>query len=85
MFGGLGFLADGNLAISANGRGGLLVRVDPSRADSLIDPPHVVPMEMRGTTMRGWLHVERSAVESDADLRRWVDHGVTFARTLPAK
>jgi hypothetical protein len=30
MFGGLAFLAGGNMAISASGQGGALVRVDPA-------------------------------------------------------
>lgn len=85
MFGGLGFLAAGNLAVSASGTGGLLVRVDPATADALVDPPGVVPFEMRGRTMRGWLRVDTAALASDAGLIRWVDHGLEFARSLPPK
>ena len=31
MFGGLAFLIQGNMAVSASGQGGLLLRVDPPR------------------------------------------------------
>jgi TfoX N-terminal domain len=31
MFGGLAFLVNGNMAVSASGRGGLLLRVDPAQ------------------------------------------------------
>lgn len=41
MFGGLAFLIQGNLAVSASGQGGLLLRVDPAGAESLIAEPHV--------------------------------------------
>ncbi|HEX2399103.1 MAG TPA: TfoX/Sxy family protein, partial [Mycobacterium sp.] len=41
MFGGLAFLINGHMAVSASGRGGLLLRVDPARTDELIEPPHV--------------------------------------------
>jgi len=85
MFGGLAFLLNGNMAVSASGQGGLLLRIDPAKADSLTSHPHVRRFEMRGRAMDGWLHVEPEAVEVDADLRRWVDEGLGYARSLPAK
>jgi hypothetical protein len=35
--------------------------------------------------MDGWLHVDASAVDNDDHLRRWVRHGVAYARSLPPK
>jgi hypothetical protein len=84
MFGGLAFLIDGNMSVAASGRGGLLVRVDPTGATDLVDR-HVQPMVMGGREMRGWLHVHPDAVHTDAELRQWVTRGVAFARSLPAK
>jgi hypothetical protein len=40
---------------------------------------------MRGREMRGWLRVESRDVRDDAELARWVELGVSFARSLPAK
>jgi hypothetical protein len=40
---------------------------------------------MRGWEMDGWLHVDASAVDTDDLLRGWVQHGVTYARSLPPK
>src|ERR671916_344481 len=51
MFGGLAFLIDGNLAVSASSKGGLLVRVDPSETESLVHDPLVTPFEMRGRAL----------------------------------
>lgn len=85
MFGGLAFLIDGHLAVSASGRGGLLLRVDPARTDEFVEPPHVGRFVMRGREMEGWLRVDAVAVESDDALRRWIAHGVAYARSLPAK
>lgn len=85
MFGGLGFLVNGNMAVSASSQGGLLLRIDPAQVDALVDPPHVNRYEMRGRAMDGWLRVDPEAVRSDDQLRRWVDHGLSFARSLPAK
>src|SRR5215207_3291456 len=85
MFGGLAFLMQGNMAVSASSQGGLLLRVDPAETESLISEPHVGRFEMRGRKMNGWLRVDAEVVEADDDLRRWVRHGVTYARSLPPK
>jgi len=85
MFGGLAFLVDGTMAVSASGKGGLLLRVDPAGSGSLLSPPHVAPFEMRGREMSGWLRVAPEAVEDDDDLRRWVARSLVYARSLPAK
>ena len=85
MFGGLAFLVGGHMAVAASGQGGLLVRVDPDEAPRLVDDAHVVPMEMRGRVMSGWLKVDGSAVASDQSLRGWISRGVAVARSLPPK
>lgn len=85
MFGGLAFLIGGNMSVSASGKGGLMVRIDPDDAPDLIDDIHVEPMVMRGREMLGWLRVDTEAVETDRELRKWVDRGVTYAKTLPPK
>ena len=82
MFGGLAFLIDGRLAVSASSAGGLLVRVDPAETAPLLDEPHVELFEMRGRAMDGWLRVDREALDTDEALRRWVSNGVTYARSL---
>ncbi len=85
MFGGLAFLVHGNMAVAASGQGGLLVRVDPDESDELVRTSPASPMEMRGRTMPGWLRLESSAVADEAELAAWVERGVSYARSLPAK
>jgi TfoX/Sxy family transcriptional regulator of competence genes len=85
MFGGLAFLINGHMAVSASGQGGLLLRVDPAQTEALVREPHATRFVMRGRAMDGWLRIEPSGVQSDADLARWVDHGVRYARSLPPK
>ena len=85
MFGGLAFLVGGNMAIGASGEGGILVRVDPDQTDELVGATSARPMEMRGRSMQGWLRVDSDDVRSDDELRRWVERGVAYARSLPAK
>jgi TfoX/Sxy family transcriptional regulator of competence genes len=85
MFGGLAFLVHGHMAVAASGQGGLLVRVDPSAAESLLADPRVSPMVMRGREMRGWLRVEAAAVAEPDELATWVSRGTSYARSLPPK
>ena len=84
MFGGLAFLLHGNLAVSASGRGGLMLRVDPARTDTLVADPVAHRMVMRGREMDGWLRVDTTGLSGD-DLERWITEGVTYARSLPPK
>ncbi len=85
MFGGLAFLIHGNMAVSASAKRGLMLRVDPTQTESLIDEPHVRRVEMRGREMDGWLRVDAEALETDDALRRWVSRGVARARSLAPK
>ena len=85
MFGGLAFLIAGNMAVAASGQGGVLVRVDPAGSDTLVETTNARPMEMRGRPMQGWLRVDAADVRTDAELATWVQRGVAYARSLPAK
>jgi TfoX N-terminal domain len=85
MFGGLAFLIGGNMAISASGQGGLLVRVDPARTEELAAKAHAEVAVMGRREMPGWLRVESDGVSTSAQLQSWVDQGVTYARSLPRK
>jgi TfoX/Sxy family transcriptional regulator of competence genes len=85
MFGGLAFLIDGNMSVSASGQGGLMLRVDPSETDALLQKPHARPFEMRGRVMQGWLRVDAEGLRTKRQLERWVARGVAYARSLPSK
>jgi TfoX/Sxy family transcriptional regulator of competence genes len=85
MFGGLAFLIRGNMAVAASGQGGLLVHVDPDEGDALLAKTPARPMEMRGKEMSGWLRVDDADVTTKRQLRKWVDVGASYARSLPAK
>ena len=85
MFGGLAFLIGGNMAVAASGQGGILVRVDPAASDELVSTTGAQPMVMRGRAMDGWLRVDAEHVREKRQLARWVERGVTYARSLPAR
>lgn len=85
MFGGLAFMINGNLAVSASSKGGLLLRVDPAKTDELVRRPEAERFEMRGRAMDGWLHLDIDARADAEVLARWITRGVDYARSLPAK
>jgi TfoX/Sxy family transcriptional regulator of competence genes len=85
MFGGLGFMVGGNMAVAASGQGGLMVRVDPAEGAELVATTPAYPMEMRGRTMSGWLRVDVADLATDEALRAWVHRGASYAAGLPAK
>jgi len=85
MFGGLAFLINGNMSVSASGQGGLLLRVDPKETDALLDEPGAEPFVMRGRSMQGWLRIAPEGVRTRRQLERWAKRGVGYARSLPPK
>lgn len=85
MFGGLAFLVGGNMAISASGRGGALVRVDPADTDTLLATANATVAVMGGRPMPGWLRVSGEHLDTDEQLTEWVNRAVEYTRSLPPK
>lgn len=85
MFGGLGFMVAGNMAVAASSQRQLMVRVDPDEADVLIETAGVQRMVMRGRELAGWVLVEPEVVAGDQALQEWVARGVDYVRGLPPK
>jgi TfoX/Sxy family transcriptional regulator of competence genes len=83
MFGGTGFMLDGNLVAAASKRG-LLLRVGKDRQPDALARPGARPMEMRGRTMEGYVYVN-PAVLDEAVLRAWLRLALAFVQTLPTK
>ena len=84
MFGGLSFLVRGNMCCGIVGDE-LMVRVGPKRYESALSRRHVREMDFTGRPLTGYVYVGRGGLRSPKTVREWVDQGVTFARTLPAK
>jgi hypothetical protein len=84
MFGGVAFMIRGHMACGIVGDR-LMARLDPDRAASLLEEPHVGPMDFTGRPMRGFLFVEPEGIATAASLRKWVARTVAHAETLPAK
>ena len=85
MFGGLGFMVRGNMAVAVSSQDGLMVRIDPAEGDHLVATTAAYPMEMRGRELSGWLRVDADDLASDDALAEWVRRGASYAGSLPAK
>ena len=83
MFGGIGFMLNGNLVAGASRRG-LLLRVGKDRQAEALAKSGVRPMVMRGRTMEGYVYVDRSALEKQA-VQNGLRLAVAYVQTLPLK
>ena len=62
-----------------------VVRLPPDEIDDAI-ATGAEPFEpMAGRPMKGFVAVPRADVADDTAIRRWVERGVAFAGSLPAK
>lgn len=84
MFGGVGYMLQGNMACGVN-KDELIVRVAPESHEELLEKPHTRTFDLTGRPMKGWILVAPGGYESDTDLQNWVELGVEFALSLPAK
>ena len=84
MFGGLAFMVAGHMAVGIV-KNDLMVRVGKNKYAELVREPHARPMDFTGRPATGALYVAPAGVESDADLERWVGHGLAHARSEGAK
>ena len=69
MFGGVGFLLNGNLLVGV-WKDSLCVRLGPDQAEEALLEPHVKEFDITGRPMKGWVLVEPEGVEDDDQLKR---------------
>ena len=84
MFGGVGFMIDGNMACGVHGER-LIVRVGPDRYETALSREHTREFDLTGRPMKGWVTVGPEGCLSDEALTGWVQQGLEFALSLPAK
>jgi TfoX/Sxy family transcriptional regulator of competence genes len=84
MFGGVGFILSGNMAVGVLNEE-LLVRITPEQREAALAEPHVRLADVAGRPIRGWVIIAPEGFANDATLERWVRQGVAVARSLPPK
>jgi TfoX/Sxy family transcriptional regulator of competence genes len=84
MFGGIGFLLNGNLLVGV-WKDSLIARIGPDEKQEAVLEPHVKEFDIIGKPMKGWVLVEPQGVENDDQLNEWIQRALKFVRKLPAK
>jgi hypothetical protein len=84
MFGGVGFLINGNMACGIY-ENNLIVRVGKERYSECLERPAVIPFDITGKAMTGWIQVIPAGIGDDQTLEGWICIGLVYVQSLPAK
>ncbi len=82
MFGGIGFMANGNLACGIH-KQELIARLGEDDFKSALKKQHVRIFDMAGRPMKGWVMVAAEGCASESQLRGWIAKSLAHARSLP--
>ncbi len=84
MFGGIGFLLDGNMCVGV-WKEFLIARVGPDAYEDCLAESSVQEFDITGRAMNGWVMVEPEGTDDDSELAKWVNRACQFVRGLPRK
>jgi TfoX/Sxy family transcriptional regulator of competence genes len=84
MFGGVGFLLNGNLLVGV-WKDSLCVRLGPDQAEEALNEPNVKEFDITGRPMKGWVLVEPEGVEAEEQLAGWIERAMKFVGKMAAK
>ena len=84
MFGGVGFLLNGNMCCGVRGDD-LIVRLNPAETDAALAQPHVRVFDIGPRPMKGWILVAPKGTATERQLGKWIGIATQFAGALPAK
>jgi hypothetical protein len=83
MFGGLGFLLNGNMLVGV-WKNSMIVRLGPDQGEAALLEPHVGEFDITGKPMKGWVMVAAEGVVDEISVKEWVRRAVNFVGKLPA-
>src|SRR5688572_29798092 len=84
MFGCICFFLNGN-ALAGVWKDRLIARLGSDEGEAAQRESHVRAFDITGRPMRNWVAVEPEGVESDDQLKDWIQRAIKFVRALPAK
>lgn len=84
MFGALCFMLDGNLLVGVMGTS-LIARLGIDAAANALAEDYVTPFPPSGRPMRSWVTVDADGIDTERQLRSWIERALRFVETLPAK
>ena len=84
MFGGIVWMVSGNMACGVLGDE-LIVRLGPEEGERALAEPHTREFDFTGRPMKNVVCVAPEGIADAKDLAGWVEAGMGFAGSLPAK
>jgi len=84
MFGGIGFLLNGNMCCGVIGAE-MVLRLDPEQTEKALSHKYTRIFDFSGRPMKGWIYVGGKAIEKGNDLKHWLRIGTKYASSLPPK
>jgi TfoX/Sxy family transcriptional regulator of competence genes len=84
MFGGVGFLLDGNMCVGV-WKESLILRIGPNAYEEALEQPFTKEFDITGRAMTGWVMVSPEGFAEEDELKSWIEAAVKFVRTLPVK
>jgi TfoX/Sxy family transcriptional regulator of competence genes len=84
MFGGIGFMIEGNMAVGVM-EDELILRLDQADAAKALAEPGIREFDFTGRPMKGWLFAGGKAIAEPDGLREWVEAGADHAASLRPK
>lgn len=84
MFGCLAFLHNDH-AFAAVWKDSLVVRVGPEDYHDALLEANVSEFDITGRPMTGWVVVANQGIQEDDALADWIQRGLSFVATLPAR
>lgn len=84
MFGGLAFLLNGNMCCGVH-HDEMIVRLEPVQTEQALRERHTRIFDLSGKPMQGWILVQAGGLKTEAALAKWINLGINYAVSLPAK
>lgn len=83
MFGGVGYMLEGNMVAGVNGTR-VILRLGPEGGARALEEMRVQPFDMAPRPMPGWVTIDRADLDDD-ELIDWLEQARAFVETLPPK
>jgi hypothetical protein len=84
MFGGIGFLLNGNMCVGV-WKDSIVLRVGKEVWQSCLEQDYVAEFDITGRSMTGWVLVGPDGFDTEVQLDEHLSVAVNFVRTLPPK
>ena len=83
MFGGLCFMVNDKMCVGVE-QDRLMVRLDPEKYDEVIELEGCQPMDFTGTVMKGYVFVDKAALNTKKRLEFWIKLALEYNKIAKA-